>query len=91
MQLPPGQIEPLLARKRVELGRLDLVGELDRLAAGWNPVEPAPAGELAVVHPEHVIRDRVAVVEVVEQPPVDARRFQLTLNPCDVRHRFLLP
>ncbi len=90
VELLPGEVEALLAGKRFELLRLDLVAEANRLAGGGDPVEPAPAGELAVIHAEHVVRDGVPVMEVVEQPTVRPRRLHFCLNPRDIRHGRLL-
>ena len=53
------------------MARLDLVHQFHRVAAGWNQVEPAPRDHLTGGQSQHAVRDRIAMMVIVEKPGVN--------------------
>ena len=90
VELSPGAVESLLAGERVEPRGLDRGDEADRLPLRRNEVEPAPRRHLLEIETEHAVREMIAVVEIAQQPAVDALFLESSLNLLDV-HRPSLP
>ena len=54
--------------------------KLCRLARGRNPIIPAPRGVQFRVKFEHAVSDRVPMMVVEEEPPVEAAGAELLLD-----------
>ena len=61
----------LFSGKGIEMPRFNLVYQFNRFALRRDQVEPAPRHHQARRQPEHAIRNRIAMMMVVEQPRVD--------------------
>ena len=78
-QLLPSGILFLHAGQGVQVPRLDLVHQFDGLALGGDQVVPAPGDHEPIGQPEYTIRDRIAMVMVVEKPGVNVALAQRAL------------
>ncbi len=59
---------------------LDAVYELHRLAASRNQVEPAARDQHVGRQAEHAVRDRIAMMMIVEEPALVAAVAQRSLD-----------
>ena len=74
----------LFSGKGVEMPRFNLVYQFNRFALRRDQVEPAPRHHQARRQPEHAIRNRIAMMMIVEQPRVDIAFAQGGLNGREI-------
>src|SRR5208282_4140354 len=79
-QFLPSGILFFRAGQGVQMSRLDLVNQLDGFALGGDQVVPPPRDHESIWQPENAVRDRVAMVMIVEKPGVDVALAQGLLN-----------
>ena len=70
-QFLPSGVLFLRAGQGIQVSRLDLVDQFHGIAFGGDQVVPAPRDHEPIRQPENAVRDRVAMVMIVEKPRVN--------------------
>src|SRR5208282_1205968 len=86
-QFLPSGVLFLRSRQRVEVSRLNLVHQFDRLAFSRNQVVPAPRDHEPIRQPQNAVSDRVAMVMIIEKPSVNIALAQRVLDGRKI-HRY---
>src|SRR5260370_12748338 len=88
VELVEAGVDKFLSRQTIERPGLDAVHQLPWGATARNEVEPATSGHAAAIQPQYTRSNRVAMMEIVEKPAVQAGGSQLFLYRIDWRHYF---
>src|SRR5712691_7168902 len=83
MQFFPATVFRSLAGQAIELRGLDAVHDLDRFARSRNVVEPTTRSNSMIVEFQNAQGKRIAAAKIVEQPAVELRRHQRSLDFID--------
>src|SRR5579875_401397 len=86
MQLLPTGIFKPLTPERIKRAAFDAVNQLPGLASLRDEIKPAPRGHTLIREAQYVRGDRIAMMMVAKEPPVDLAGPQFHLNRSDVRH-----
>ena len=83
-QFLPSRVLLLHPGQSIQVSRLNLVHQLNGLAFGGDQVIPAPRDHQPIRQPENAVRDRVAMVMIVEKPGVNVALAQSLLDGREV-------
>src|SRR5438105_8446090 len=79
-------INELLSRQAIQSSGLDAVHQFTRSAAAGNQVEPATRAHPPAIQPQYTGCNRIAMMKIIEEPPIRAGGSQFLLYGIDWRH-----
>src|SRR4051794_37544743 len=90
-QFRPPRVRLFAAGQTVQRLRLDPMHQTPRFTRSRDEIKPTPRRQPVPSEPENAVRQRIAVMVVVEEPPIQTLVANRLLNRVHIQHLYRTP